>query len=351
MKLKLRVPDKDPVGSAAAQLMAGKAVSGGTASARPAWSNNDIAAFLLLPFDAHLGAKRETFSKAFEETFGVRAPDAPTIWDLRTAVFYEQTLRRMHADGKKADERFLSFHKRALKFQTRIETPKPAPRNPKESTEEPGRTVNVGGSLMTVFHTCGHKVVRGVPGNELSTMESMPCPRCAPTASIADTKAMVNHVTQHSTTEQREGKVMAKKGAKESSVGKGVTGKSGMNKTTFFLTSLKENEKAKKNDVELQKTWDKEFAEGTGRRWLVSEIRHMLNRGHYKANALAGFESHEFGAPEKKEAPAKVKAAPVKAAPAKAKGKAKATAPAKAEPAPTPTPMAPPRLKLKAATA
>jgi len=86
---------------------------------------------------------------------------------------------------------------------------------------------------------------------------------------------------------------------KESAVGKGITGKSGMNKTTFFLTSLKENEKAKRNDAELQKIWDKEFPDGTGRRWLVSEIRHMLNRGHYKGNALADFESKEFGAPEK----------------------------------------------------
>ena len=101
---------------------------------------------------------------------------------------------------------------------------------------------------------------------------------------------------------------MKTKPVKEAAVGKGVTGKSGMNKTTFFLTSLKENEKAKKNDVELQKAWDKEFPDGTGRRWLVSEIRHMLNRGHYKANALAGFTSQEFGAPAKKEAPAPVKA-------------------------------------------
>lgn len=101
---------------------------------------------------------------------------------------------------------------------------------------------------------------------------------------------------------------MKTKTEEKAAVGKGITGKSGVNKTTFFLTSLKENEKAKKNDVELQKIWDKEFPDGSGRRWLVSEIRHMLNRGHYKANALAGFESHEFGAPAK-ETPVKEKAA------------------------------------------
>ena len=75
--------------------------------------------------------------------------------------------------------------------------------------------------------------------------------------------------------------------------------KTGLSKRAFYVQTLKENEKAKKSDVELQKVWDAEFPDTTS--YKVAAIRSALNRGSFGAH---GFTSKAYGkcapAPEKK---------------------------------------------------
>lgn len=82
--------------------------------------------------------------------------------------------------------------------------------------------------------------------------------------------------------------------------GPGLVGKkSGLSKRAFYIQSLKENEKAKRSDADLQKVWDAEFP-GTVS-YKVAGIRSALNRGSFGDH---GFTSKVYGepspAPEKK---------------------------------------------------
>lgn len=83
-----------------------------------------------------------------------------------------------------------------------------------------------------------------------------------------------------------------------------VGNKSGLSKRAFYVQTLKENEKFKLTDAELQNTFDKEFP-GTVS-YKVSAIRAKLNRGGF---GEVGFESKAYGEPSKK------KATPAKPAP------------------------------------
>ena len=72
--------------------------------------------------------------------------------------------------------------------------------------------------------------------------------------------------------------------------GPGLVGKkSGLNKRAFYIRTLKENEKAKQSDAELQKVWDAEFP-GTVS-YKVSGIRSALNRGAFGDH---GFQSKAY---------------------------------------------------------
>lgn len=82
--------------------------------------------------------------------------------------------------------------------------------------------------------------------------------------------------------------------------GPGLVGKkSGLSKRAFYVQTLKENEKAKRLDAELQKIFDAEFP-GTVS-YKVSAIRSALNRGGF---GEVGFVAKAYGepspAPEKK---------------------------------------------------
>jgi hypothetical protein len=67
--------------------------------------------------------------------------------------------------------------------------------------------------------------------------------------------------------------------------GPGLVGKkSGLSKRAYYIRTLKENEKAKQSDAELQEMWDAEFPGTTS--YKVSAIRATLNRG--------GFGNHGF---------------------------------------------------------
>ncbi len=87
----------------------------------------------------------------------------------------------------------------------------------------------------------------------------------------------------------------------KAAVGKGLVGKkSGLSKRAFYVQTLKENEKAKRSDAELQKIFDAEFPNTVS--YPVKGIRSALNRGAFGDR---GFTSQAYGepAPAKKAAP------------------------------------------------
>lgn len=276
------------------------------------WGSNALASFLIESSDPE--KHKERIRKTYQEIFGEKPPEEVPAHLVRTAIFYEMSLRLDRSNNKDINPTFLKRHADALRFaaQRSLENMMGAEellvrvevylskRKDKEEFLEPVREYvnklsdeDVARAFLDFFgeHPGRDAEMKKVRRVVLLWMQGKLLSRRGEKLAhgyLSEVERQAFELVRASNRQiTKEEKSMAKKiKAKKKdngSKGRGIFGKSGLNKTQFYIKSLRENEDLapgkKQTDEQLQKVWDAEFP---GKKsYPVNFIRRRWNGGAY----------------------------------------------------------------------